>query len=112
MIRRKLIPRAWYCKYCDRRRRIGIGKDGSVVCCKACGSGLAPLDLVIAHGSLRSFQECIERRFAGGAALGQPAPRCEVCDAAAAATTRSVKDLGLQRTLDLLALDASLTTEL
>ncbi|WP_411144903.1 hypothetical protein [Streptomyces sp. x-80] len=59
MTRRRLIPEVWYCKYCYRRRRIGVGPDGSLIVCTVCGYGLAPLEDVIAAGSMRTWYEGI-----------------------------------------------------
>ncbi|GAA2650816.1 hypothetical protein GCM10010425_74480 [Streptomyces spororaveus] len=59
MTRRKLIPEVWYCKYCYHRRRIDIGPDGSLIVCTVCGYGLAPLEDVIAAGSVRTWYEGI-----------------------------------------------------
>lgn len=59
MTRRKLIPAVWYCKYCYQRQPIDIGPDGSLIICTVCEYGLAPLEDVVAAGSMRTWHEGI-----------------------------------------------------
>jgi hypothetical protein len=62
--RRLLIPSRWYCKYCYQVQPIEIGGDASLIVCCVCRSGLAPFEDVYAAGSMRTWWEQVQARWA------------------------------------------------